>query len=64
MFSVNCFVLGRKDDYEGKTEKNANCSCVFMQKRKHWNLKWKKNFIKLDKLNYIKTVLYRFNQKL
>ena len=44
MFSVNCFVLGRKDEYEGKTEKNANCSCVFMQKRKHWNLKWKKKF--------------------
>ena len=64
MLSVNCYILVRKDDFEGKNWKNANCSCVFMKKRELLKFKIKKNFIKLDKLNYIKTILYKFNQKL
>ena len=38
---------------------------VFLYKRESIEIKnEKKNFIKLDKSNYIKRVLYRFSQKL
>ena len=35
-----------------------------MKKKELLKFKMKKNFIKLDKLNYIKTILFKFNQKL
>ena len=45
MFSLNCFVLGRKDDYEGKNLKKKLIAVVFLYKRENcWNLKLKKNF--------------------
>ena len=56
MFSVNYYVLGRNDYYEGK--KKMLISVVFLCKRDSFKIKNEnKIFIKLDKLNYIKTIL-------
>ena len=53
MFSVNCCVLERKDDYEGKKRKKCLLQLCFYAKERTVEIKKKKNcFIKLINFNY------------